>query len=496
MCGVVGIFAKKDTRASLELYDSLIALQHRGQDSAGIITYNEGFHLYKDLGLVRNVFNEESLFRLKGNIGIGHVRYSTVGDGTADDSQPFLVTAPYGIAMVHNGNVTNFKEQKKELADKDLRQTNSNCDVEIILNVFASALARQTEKDFKDQIFQAVAEVYQRVRGSYSVVAVIAGKGLVAFRDPRGIKPLVMGRRGKEYIFASENVMFSLLNFKYQGDVQPGECVFIDVDQKMHRKIISSKPHYPCIFEYVYFARPDALIDNISVYKSRLRMGNKLAARIKPLMNKLKIDVVIPAPSTSNTAALTLAYDLGVKYREGLIKNHFIGRTFIMQDQEVRKKSVKYKLSPVELEIKGRNVLLLDDSIVRGNTSKEIVKLLKGAGACKVYFVVASPPIRFPCVYGIDMPTRQELIAHNKETIEEIQKEVGADFLIYQELDDLIDAVHTGNPEVKEYCTACFSGKYPTDISAEELLKLEKERLAVRKKQKEQQMSFKLKVES
>ncbi len=491
MCGVVGIFGKKEIRASLELYDSLIALQHRGQDSAGIITYNEGFHLHKDLGLVCNVFNEQSLFRLKGNIGIGHVRYSTVGDGTAGDAQPFLVNSPYGIAVAHNGNITNFSELKKELAEKDLRQTNSDCDAEIILNVFASALVKQKEKDFKNQIFKAVAEVHQRVQGSYSVVAVIAGKGMVAFRDPRGIKPLVMGRRGKEYIFASENVMFSMLNFKYQGDVQPGECIFIDADQKMHQKIITSKPHCPCIFEYVYFARPDALIDNISVYKSRLRMGNKLAARLKPLLKKLKIDVVIPAPSTSNTAALTLAYDLGVKYREGLIKNHFIGRTFIMQNQEVRKKSVKYKLSPVELEIKDRNVLLLDDSIVRGNTSKEIVKLLKDAGARKVYFAVCSPPIKFPCVYGIDMPTRQELIAYNKETIAEIQQEVGADFLIYQELDDLIEAVHEGNPEVKEYCTACFSGKYPTDISPEELLKLEEERLAIRKKQKEQLKIFK-----
>jgi amidophosphoribosyltransferase len=490
MCGVVGIFAKEKTRASLELYDSLISLQHRGQDSAGIITFNEGFHLHKDLGLVRNVFNEESLFRLKGYAGIGHVRYSTIGDGTASDAQPFLVSSPYGIAMAHNGNVTNFKELKKELAEKDLHQINSGCDVEIILNVFASALARQTEKDFKDQVFKAVAEVHQRVQGSYSVVAIIAGKGMVAFRDPRGIKPLVIGKRENEYIFSSENVMFALLGFKYQGDVQSGECVFVDQDHKFHRQVITLKPHCPCIFEHVYFARADALIDNISVYKSRLRMGNKLSQRIKPLMDKLKIDVVIPAPSTSNTAALTLAYDLGVKYREGLIKNHFIGRTFIMENQEIRKKSVKYKLSPVELEIKDKNVLLLDDSIVRGNTSKEIVKLLRDCGAKKVYFAVAAPPIKFPCVYGIDMPTRQELIANNKETIAEIQKEIGADLLIYQELDDLVNCVHEGNPEVREYCTACFSGKYPTDISSEELLELEEDRLAVRQKQKENQMKI------
>jgi len=491
MCGVVGIFGKKDTRASLELYDSLIALQHRGQGSAGITTYNEGFHLHKDLGLVRNVFNEQSLFRLKGNMGIGHVRYSTVGDGTANDAQPFLASSPYGIAIAHNGNVTNFKELKKELLEKDLRQTNSGCDVEVILNVFASELAQQKSGDFKENVFKAVEAVHQRVQGSYAVVAIIAGKGMVAFRDPRGIKPLVIGRRGDEYIFASENVMFTLLGFEYQGDVKSGECVFVDLEKKLHRKVITKEIHCPCIFEHIYFARADALIDNISVYKSRLRMGNKLAERIKPLLKKLKIDVVVPAPSTSNTAALTLAYDLGVKYREGLIKNNFIGRTFIMENQEIRKKSVKYKLSPVELEIKDKNVLLLDDSIVRGNTSREIVKLLKEAGAKKVYFAVAAPPIKFPCVYGIDMPTRQELIAHNKETIEDIRKEIGADFLIYQELDDLIDAVQEGNPEVKNYCTACFSGKYPTDISQEELLKLEEDRIAVRKKQKEQMKIFK-----
>jgi amidophosphoribosyltransferase len=490
MCGVVGIFANQKTKASLELYDSLIALQHRGQDSAGIISYNEGFHLHKELGLVRNVFNEQSLLRLKGNMGIGHVRYSTVGDGTANDAQPFLASSPYGIAMAHNGNVTNFKELKKELLEKDLRQTNSGCDVEVILNVFASALAEQKGEDFKEQVFKAVKSVHQRVQGSYSVVAIIAGKGMVAFRDPRGIKPLVIGQRGEEYIFASENVMFTMLGFEHQGDVQSGECVFVDQEKKLHRKLITKETHCPCIFEHIYFARPDALIDNISVYKSRLRMGNKLAEKIKPLMKDLKIDVVIPAPSTSNTAALTLAYDLGVKYREGLIKNNFIGRTFIMENQEVRKKSIKYKLSPVELEVKDKNVLLLDDSIVRGNTSQEIVKLLRDCGAKKVYFAVAAPPIKFPCVYGIDMPTRQELIAHNKESMEEIRKEIGADLLIYQELDDLIDCVHEGNPEVREYCTACFSGKYPTGISAEELLELEEERLAARKKQKEQQMKI------
>lgn len=490
MCGIVGVYRKGGGKVSQDLYDSLIALQHRGQDACGIVTYNRHFHLHKDLGLVRNVFNEESLFHLRGNIGIGHVRYSTVGSGTADDAQPFIVNIPYGIAMAHNGNITNFNELKKELSEKDLRHVNSGCDVDVILNVFASELAKQKTGKFADKIFKAVKGVFKRVEGSYSVVGIIADKGIIAFRDPHGIKPLVWGQKGSEYIFASENIMFSMLGFKYLGDVQPGECIFINKNRKVYHKIILKKKHCPCIFEYVYFARPDALINNISVYKARLRMGNKLSKRLLPLMKKLKIDVIIPAPSTSNTAALTLAYDLGVKYREGLIKNQFIGRTFIMPAQEVRKRSVRYKLSPVKSEIKGKNVLLLDDSVVRGNTSKEIIKLLKECGAKKVYFAVCSPPLKYPCVYGIDMPTRQEFIA-NELSVKEIMKKIGADFLIYQDLKDLIDSVQKGNPDIKDFCTACFSGKYPTGISKEKLLDLEKERIKVRKRQKRQLRIFK-----
>ena len=491
MCGVVGIFGKNDTKVVQSLYDSLISLQHRGQDSAGIVTYDSHFHLYKGLGLVSYVFQEENVQHLTGNIGLGHVRYSTVGDGTANDAQPFIVNTPYPIAMVHNGNVTNLEELKKELAEKDLRPLKSGCDVEAILNVFASELSKQKSGDFAEKVFQAVSKVYDRVHGSYSVVAFIDGYGMLAFRDPYGIKPLVLGKKGDEYILASENVMFSLLGFENLKDIAPGECIFIDAKKKVHRKTIKANGTCPCIFEYVYFARPDALINDISVYKSRLRMGNKLSQRLKPLLKKLKVDVVIPAPSTSSTAALTLAYDLGIKYREGLIKNHFIGRTFIMPCQESRKRALLKKLSPVNLEIRGKNVLLLDDSIVRGNTSLEIIKMLRKAGAKKVYFIVACPPIKFPCVYGIDMPTHQELIGHNMESIEEIRKEIGADFLMYQDLKDLVDAVQEGNPKIKNFCTACFSGKYPTDISAEKLLKLEKDRLAFRKKPKKQLKIFK-----
>lgn len=480
MCGIVSIYGKEGTNIVRDLYDSLISLQHRGQDACGIVTYNERFHLKKGLGLVQNVFDKWNMLSLKGNLGIGHVRYATIGDGTKEEAQPFIVNVPYGIAMAHNGNITNFLEIKKELAQKDLRHINSNSDADVILNVFASELAKQKNGSFPQKVFKTVDRVHQRLRGSYSVVGIIADKGILAFRDPYGIKPLVWGKKRNEYIFASEDIMLNMLGFKHLGDVQPGECIFIDKRRRVYRKTILKKEHCPCMFEYVYFARPDAVLDNISVYKARLRMGNKLSFRLLPLLKKLKIDVIVPAPTTANPAALTLAYDLGVKYREGLIKNQFIGRTFIMPNQEMRQSSLRYKFSPVELEIRGKNVLLLDDSIVRGNTSKGIVKLLKEFGAKKVYFAVYSPPLKYPCVYGIDMPTREELIAH-KLSVEEIRKKIGANFLIYQDLKDLIKAVQEGNPSIKNFCTACFSGKYPTKISKKQLIKLEKERIKDRK---------------
>ena len=480
MCGIVGIYDSKNKEVAQDLYDSLITIQHRGQDACGIATYNGQFYLEKDLGLVQRVFDEKNIMRLKGNLGIAHVRYSTVGKGVKEDAQPFIVNSPYGIAMAHNGNITNFSELKEELAKKDLRQVNSCCDVEVVLNIFASELSKQKNGSFVKKIFGAVENLHQRIKGSYSVISIIANRGFVAFRDPHGIKPLVWGRKGKEFIFASENAMFDILGFELIGDVKPGECIFIDENRKIHRKIISQSKPYHCIFEYVYFARPDSLLDDVSVYKARLRMGNKLAEKLKPFLKKLKIDVVIPAPKTANVAALTLAYDIGVKCRHGLIENQFIGRTFIMPGQKNRQKSIRYKLSPIELEIKGKNVLLLDDSIVRGNTSKEIVNLLRKFGAKKVYFAVCSPPLRYPCVYGIDMPTRQELIAH-RLTTEQIRKKIGADFLIYQDLDDLISTVKKRKSDPKNFCTACFSGQYPTKISQKELLKIEKERVEDKK---------------
>jgi amidophosphoribosyltransferase len=479
MCGVVGIYGKKNKEVAQDLYDSLISIQHRGQDSCGIATYNGEFHMEKDLGLVQKVFNEKNVAHLHGNMGVGHVRYSTVGKGTKEDAQPFIVNSPYGILMAHNGNITNFDELKKELAEKDLRQVNSCCDVDVILNVFASELGKQKQGEFTGILSKALTNVYKRLEGSYSVVSYIAGKGFLAFRDPHGIKPLVWGKRGDEYIFASENAMFSMLDFKFLGDVRPGEFIFIDTKGKVYRKMIVKEKSYHCAFEYVYFARPDSTLDEISVYKARLRMGNRLADRLKPHLEKLKIDVVIPAPTTADVAALTLAYDIGVKFRHGLMKNNFIGRTFIMPGQENRKKSVRYKLSPIELEIKDKNVLLLDDSIVRGTTSKQIVELLRKFGAKKVYFAVCCPPLKFPCVYGIDMPTRQELIA-NHLSIEQVKKMINADFLIYQTLEDLISTLKKKKSDPKDFCTACFSGKYPTNISKQQLLKIEKARLKER----------------
>lgn len=479
MCGIVGILGQKNREVAADLYDSLITIQHRGQDACGIATYNGQFYLERNIGLVQNVFNEDNIKNLKGNSGIAHVRYSTIGKGVKEDAQPFIVNNPYGIAMAHNGNITNFEELKKELAEKDLRQVNSCCDVDVVLNVFASELAKQKNGSFIQRLFKAASNVYERLEGSYSVIAFIAGKGFIAFRDPYGIKPLVWGKNGQQYIFASENSMFNMLDFKLMGDVRPGECVFIDNQKKIHRKIILKKKPFHCIFEYVYFARPDSTLDEVNVYKARLRMGNRLAERIRPFLKKLKIDVVIPAPMTADVAALTLAYDLGVKFRHGLLKNQFIGRTFIMAGQEKRKKSVRYKLAPIELEIKGKNVLLLDDSIVRGTTSRQIVDLLRKFGAKKIYFAVCCPPLKYPCVYGIDMPTRQELIA-NCLSVEQTRKKVGADFLIYQDLNDLLSTVKKRENDPKNFCTACFSGKYPTKISKKQLLKIEKIRLKER----------------
>lgn len=483
MCGVLGIYGKKGSNVAPELYDGLISLQHRGHDAAGMLTRDEnGFHLKKDLGFVRDVFQAETMKELPGSSGVGHIRYATVGASGAKDAQPFYVHAPYGIGMAHNGNLSNYLTLKKELFEKDHWQVNSTCDLEVILAVFADELQKQISKKttatFAEQVFESVKGVYKRCKGAYSVVGIIAGKGMFAFRDPYGIRPLIFGQRGtganREYVFASESTMFNMMGAEYVKDVGAGECIYIDTNRKVHKGQVAKAKLRPCIFEYVYFSRPDSLENNVSVYKARLRMGEALAKRLKPLQSKLKIDVVIPAPSTSNTAALALAHDLGVKYREGLVKNHFIGRTFIMPGQDQRIKSVKYKLNPQPLEIKRKNVLLVDDSIVRGTTGKEIVQMLREAGAKKVYFASASPPVISPCVYGVDIPTRKELIAHLKDT-EAIRKYMGADFLMYQTLEDLVATVQTDKALTDKYCTGCFSKKYPTPDVTEKVLKANEE---------------------
>ncbi|MFA6304843.1 MAG: amidophosphoribosyltransferase [Patescibacteria group bacterium] len=488
MCGITGIIS--NNVVATELYESLLCLQHRGQDSAGITTYSDRFHLKKGMGLVREVFGQEEILALKGNVGIGSVRYPTVGGGVAEDSQPFIVSSPYGITMAFNGNVFNFWELKKELFDHDYRQVNSNSDVEVILNVFAYEMSRFCHKDFFDSVCLAVESVHKRVKGAYSVVAIIAGKGLVAFRDPHGIRPMVWGQRKNsfktEHIFASENTMFEILDFDFYRDVEPGEVVFVDLQGKVFNKRVTVKEFRPCIFEYVYFARPDAFLNGVSVYRARLRMGQNLAAKIKRVHPKLQIDVVIPAPESANTAALACAHELGVRYSQGIVKNHFIGRTFIMPGQEVRQKANRYKLSVIDFEVEGNNVLIVDDSIVRGNVSKHIVNLVKKYGAKKVYFASASPALKYPDLYGIDLPTRDEYVAYNR-TEDEVRKFIGADELIYQDLDDLIEAVtRRGDLKFTRPHCAYFDGDYPTgDVTEEVLQEVEMQRKGERNTKKE-----------
>lgn len=474
MCGIIGIMGNK--QAAQEIFDGLTVLQHRGQDSAGIMTYQDHFHLKKGNGLVRDVFHTKNMIRLRGNIGIGHVRYPTAGSYDAAEAQPFFVNSPFGIALIHNGNLTNYDELKNEVLTVDLRYLNTKSDSELLLNVVAQSI-RDTLREKKKKslspeiLFDAMKLVYARVKGSYSVIMLIAGYGLMAFRDPYGIRPLSFGKRTgeimSEYIFASESVALDTLGYDFVSDVQPGEVVFIDTKRNVHRKQIAQKHWAPCIFEHVYIARPDSIMDGVSVYKTRLRMGIKLAAKIKKA--KLKIDVVVPVPDSARSSALSLAQELGVKYREGLVKNRYIGRTFIMPGQEIRKKSIHYKLNPIKLEIKGRNVLLVDDSIVRGNTSKKIIEMIRDAGAKKVYFASAAPPIVSPCVYGVDMPTKKELVANGLK-VDEVSKMIGADGLFYQEIEDLIDSAQKGNPKITNFCYACMSGKYPTSEVTKELL--------------------------
>lgn len=480
MCGIIGIVGKQAVTPSI--YDALTILQHRGQDAAGIATL-EGhrLHLYKGNGLVRDVFPRTELGRLKGNAGIGHVRYPTAGSDSLDEAQPFYVNSPYGIVLGHNGNLINTAALKKELFDTDRRHLNTESDSEVLLNIFAHELHEQSGKGIQaKEIFNAVDRLHQRCKGAYSVIALISGKGVLGFRDPHGIRPAVIGYRdtdkGREYAIASESVALDVLDFTLMRDLKPGEAVFITLDGQLHsHESPYAQPACPCIFEYVYFARPDSMLDDISVYKARLRMGQALARKILREWPEHDIDVVIPVPDTSRTAALPLAYELDVKYREGFIKNRYIGRTFIMPGQEERKRSVRQKLNAIDLEFRDKNVLLVDDSIVRGTTSRQIIQMARDAGARKVYFASASPPVRYPNIYGIDMPAPSELIASGRDE-KQIEKELGADRLIYQGLDDLVDACREGNESIASFDTSCFSGEYVTGVEASYLDDLQRRR--------------------
>jgi len=442
MCGLVGVVTSKDVGVCI--YDTLTVLQHRGQDAAGIMTSDNGkLNLRKDNGLIKDVFRTRHMRRLTGQMGIGHVRYPTAGSSSPALAQPFYVNSPYGLSLAHNGNLTNANELSRELFKGDLRHINTDSDSEVLLNVLAHELQQIGEiKPTPEDIFAAVSRVFDRCRGGFAAIVMITGYGILGFRDKNGIRPLVFGsrqtERGKEYMIASESVALDSQGFSIERDVAPGEAVYVDVHNNLHSKLCTEPgEHTPCIFEHVYFARPDSLMDSISVYKARLRMGEKLADKLDKLRPNYDIDVVIPIPDTSRTSALELANRLGIKYREGFVKNRYIGRTFIMPGQSLRKKSVRQKLNAIELEFKGKNVLLVDDSIVRGTTCKQIIQMARDAGAKKVYFASAAPAIRYPNVYGIDMPAASELIAAGK-TDSEVEELIGADWLIYQDLEDLI----------------------------------------------------------
>jgi len=470
MCGIVGILDKES--AIDKIYPALIALQHRGQDAAGVVTFDETFHLKKGNGLVMNVFNHKNIERLKGGIGIGHVRYPTVGTGGVDDAQPFMITVPYGIALAHNGNLINYFNLKKSLIEHDYRYLNSSCDAEVILNILSVELNkinlhRLSSKD----LFKALGGVYRKLIGSFAVVAIIAQKGLLAFRDKNGIKPLILGKNKHSYCFASESVALDLFGYKKQLDVKPGEAIYLDAKGNLFQQQIARGRKATCIFEYVYFARPDSIIDGIGVYEARLRLGEQLG--IECLKRHIKADVVIPVPDTARGAAQMVAEVLRVKHREGLIKNRYIYRTFIMPTHDRRIEAIRLKLNPIKSEIKDKRVLLVDDSIVRGNTSREIISIIRSVGAKAVSYALFSPPLRFPCVYGIDMQTRGEFIARNK-SVNEIKRTINADALIYQTIEGLIKGVGVG---AKGFCTACFTGSYPTEIPKSMLNRIESERM-------------------
>jgi len=483
MCGVIGVVSKGPVNQLL--YDGLLLLQHRGQDAAGIVTTElSTFHMHKGPGMVRDVFRTRDMRSLPGEMGVAHCRYPTAGSAAnANEAQPFYVNSPFGIVLGHNGNLTNSDQLKQEMFRLDQRHINTNSDSEVLLNVLAHELdvAAQGRRLDPDKIFTAVANVHKRVKGAYAVVAMIAGYGVLAFRDPFGIRPLIYGKNtsgeSAEYLVASESVALTAFGFKPVRDVGAGEAIFFDEAGGFHSRQCAAKPQLsPCLFEYVYLARPDSVMDGASVYETRLNMGRHLAEKIRRTMPGLELDVVVPVPDTSRASALELAKGLGVTYREGFIRNRYIGRTFIMPGQAVRKKSVRQKLNVMAMEFKDKNVLIVDDSIVRGTTSREIVQMAREAGAKKVVFASAAPPVRFANVYGIDMPTREELIATDR-TEEEIAREICADAVVYQDLDALIASVREANPALTQFETSCFDGRYITgDVTSEYLALVESSR--------------------
>ena len=479
MCGLVGIYHKKD-QVSADIYDGLVQVQHRGQDAAGIATWDKSkMYTHKELGLVSEVFKtSDSLINLNGNMGIGHVRYPTAGCDDVSEAQPFYTANPINITLAHNGTLTNSKTIKEELTKTHFCQFNTSSDSEVLLKLFAYELYKTNyRKISNDHVFRALKNVFNRCSGGYAVIMLIAGVGIVAFRDPKGIRPMAIGSNKKSYMIASESSALTSMGYRVLEDVLPGQAIIINEDGKVNKKRLLRKAvHQPCIFEYVYFSRPDSTIDEISVHKSRLRMGDFLGDKILREYKNIEVDVVIPVPDTSRTSAMQVAHKLGVKYREGFMKNRYIGRTFIMPGQNTRKKSVARKLNPIEIEFKDKNVLLVDDSIVRGHTSKKIIQMVRDNGAKKVHFASASPPIRYQNVFGIDMPATKELVAH-KRTVRQIKNYIGADELIYQDLEDLRLSASIGNPKITEYEDSVFTGNYcDKHVTADYLDNLEKQR--------------------
>ncbi len=488
MCGIVGVVSNAPVNQLI--YDALLLLQHRGQDAAGIVTQQERkFFMHKAKGMVRDVFRTRNMRSLPGNCGLGQVRYPTAGNAfSEEEAQPFYVNAPFGIVLVHNGNLTNAHALKAELFSTDHRHINTESDSEVLLNVLAheiEATTRGMPLRPRD-VFEAVRKVHLRIKGSYAVIALIAGHGVLAFRDPFGIRPLCIGRSGDTWMLASESVALEGTSHQFERNVEPGEAVFIDLKGNIHSQQCAANPvHNPCIFEFVYLARPDSVMDGISVYQARLNLGESLAKRVISTVPPNEIDVVIPIPESSRPSAAQLAQLLGLPYREGFVKNRYVGRTFIMPGQSVRKKSVRQKLNVIASEFKGRNVLLVDDSIVRGTTSKEIVQMARDAGARKVYMASAAPPVRYPNVYGIDMPNPQELVAHNR-TVEEIREIIGCDALIYQDVDGMKKAIGSLNPNIKNFDASCFDGVYVTgDITLEDIVRLNASRVGGDESQEE-----------